>query len=471
MQAARMRLLAPALIVLGYTATVAALYPSTVAFDGLSFLMAARAGTIDYGHALYMPLLGAAGTLAGDALAPERSAQLVSAAGALLAFALLWRRVERGGAPRVLALLVAACFGLSPLLWQEAGSIEPTTWTAAALLVSAEAAEAYGRRTTLARLAASLLAFGAAVGFHLVSLCALPWLVSLARRNGAALPLRHALAPIAGALLVLLLAVLGGELGVYMRYWSGFVPDYRGGIVSELAGHLERGGRLFLEGGPVLLALSIVAVLALRRAGVRGAEEAAWLAAPYLVAFLVLGKPLIGLLMPVFLAAALVIGRAAALDVVPASDGTRAPRGAIPFVLALSAALQFGLSLPQALEWRREPDVNRTRADHLARHVPEGTRLFAGPLANHLRYYWPDVDVLSLPELWHTAHARDRSADPIEVVREAVRSAGKPCLLSTDGAGFLQSGLAADLTRLGLTLESALHIPEDPRLALFPLPE
>jgi len=47
MRAARMRFLAPALIVLGYAATVAALYPQTVAFDGLSFVMAARAGWID----------------------------------------------------------------------------------------------------------------------------------------------------------------------------------------------------------------------------------------------------------------------------------------------------------------------------------------------------------------------------------------------------------------------------------------
>jgi hypothetical protein len=270
---------------------------------------------------------------------------------------------------------------------------------------------------------------------------------------------------------VLALAGLGGDLGIYLRYWSGFVPDFRDGIGSELAGHLQRGGRLFLEGGPVLLALSGVAAFALVRARVRGAEEGAWLAAPYLVAFLVLGKPLVGLLMPVFLAGAVVIGRAAALEGGPGPEGRRAPRGAIPFVLALSAALQFGLSLPQALAWRREPDANRTKADRLARHVPEGTRLFAGPLANHLRYYSPGLDVLSLPELWHDAHARDRSADPIDVVREAVRAAGKPCVLSTDGAGFLQSGLAADLTRLGLTLESAVRIPEDPRLALFPLPE
>jgi len=465
-----MRFLAPALIVLGYTATVAALYPQTVAFDGLSFVMAARAGTIDYGHALYLPLLGAAGVLAGDTLAPERTAQLVSGAGALLAFALLWRRVEREGAPRPLAFLVAACFGFSTLLWQEAGSIEPTTWTAAALLASAEAAEAYGERSTLARLAALVLAFAAAVGFHLVSLCALPWLAWLARRRGATPGRAHLLVVVASALAVLALALLGGKLGTYLRYWSGFVPDFRGGIGSELAGHLERGGRLFLEGGPVLLALSAMAAFALLRARVRGAEEGAWLAAPYLVAFLVLGKPLVGLLMPVFLAGALVIGRTAALDLT-LPGGRLAPRGAVAFVLTLSAALQFGLSLPQALAWRREPDANRTKADRLARHVPEGARIFAGPLANHLRYYWPELDVLSLPELWHAAHARDRSADPVEVVREAVRSAGKPCVLSTDGAGFLQSGLAVDLTRLGLKLESAIPIPEDLRLALFPLPQ
>src|SRR5262245_34805966 len=113
MRAARMRFLAPVLVVLGYAATVAALYPRTIAFDGLAFVMAARAGTIDYGHALYLPLLRAAGVLTGGNLTPERTAQLVSSVGALLAFAFLWRRVERGGAPRALALLVAACFGFS----------------------------------------------------------------------------------------------------------------------------------------------------------------------------------------------------------------------------------------------------------------------------------------------------------------------------------------------------------------------
>lgn len=466
-----MRSLAPVLAVLAYLAVVAGLHPRAISFDGLAFLMGARAGTLDYGHALYLPLLRAAEALARGSVSSERSAQLVSSVGAALAFALLWRRVERGGARRGLAFLVAACFGFATLFWQEAGAIEPTTWTIAALLASAEAAEAYARRTTLARLSALFLACAAAVGFHLVSLCALPWIVSRARRRGAAPPALHLFVLLGGVLLVLLAAVLGGDLGVYLRYWSGFVPDFREGLGSTLAAHLERAGRLILEGAPVLLALSGVALSALLWARTR-AEEAAWLAAPYLAAYLLLGKPLVGLWMPVFLAAALVIGRAASLAGEERSaGGARVPRAAIAIVLGLSAALQLALSLPQAIAWRREPDASRTRAELLARHVPEGARLFAGPLSNHLRYYFPALDVASLPELLHAERARDRSCDPIEVVRQAVRSAGKRCLLSTDGAGFLQGQPGADLTRLGLTLESVLPIPEDPRLGLFPLGE
>jgi hypothetical protein len=175
--------------------------------------------------------------------------------------------------------------------------------------------------------------------------------------------------------------------------------------------------------------------------------------------------------MPVILAGALVVGRAAALD-------ERAPsRRVIGLVLGVSAALQMAGTLPQAVLWRREPDANRTRAELYARHAPGGARLFAGALANHLRWYAPGVDVVSLPELWHDAHARERSADPIDVVRGAARASGKRCFLSSDGAGFLiglfgrasQAELEGDLARLGVSLASAQPIPGDPKLALFPL--
>lgn len=465
-----MRSLGAVTVVLAYGALLVVLHPRALAFDGLAFLMAARAGALDYGHALYLPLLNLGGALAGGA-ASERVAQVVSALGGASTLALLLRRFERAGVPPGRALLVAVCFGVSTLVWQEGGSVEPTTWTLATLLLAAEAAEAYARRPSAARLGAAMLAFAAAVGFHLVSLCALPWLASRARRAGAAPPARHLLFLLAGALLVVLLAWLGGNLFVYLRFWSGFVPDFRNGVWAELEWHLQRAGRLFLEGAPVLLALAGLGGFALRRERARGVEEALLLAVPYLGAYLLLGKPLVGLLMPVLLAGALLVGSAALLgDEAQVGRVPRVPAGAIVLVLAFSAALQFSLSLPQALVWHREPDANRARAELFARHTPEGTRLLAGPLSNHLRYYWPALDVLSLPELWHARHAEDRSADPIEVVRQAVESSGKRCLLSSDGAGFLL-GLGADLTRLGLTLESALPVPEDPRLSLFPLGE
>jgi hypothetical protein len=138
-------------------------------------------------------------------------------------------------------------------------------------------------------------------------------------------------------------------------------------------------------------------------------------------------------------------------------------------VLVAAAVLSLLATLPQAWRWRHEPDDALLRALLIARHVPAGARLLAGPLANHFRYYLPEIEVVSLPELWHAAHAEERSVDPIEVVRRALRAAAKPCVLSSDGAGFLVGPLGADVSRLGLSLSAALIVPEDPRLALFPL--
>jgi hypothetical protein len=170
----------------------------------------------------------------------------------------------------------------------------------------------------------------------------------------------------------------------------------------------------------------------------------------------------VGLLMPVVLCAALALGAAAELEL----RRGRARRSEA--VLALAALAQLVLTLPQAREWQRAPDAPRVRAELLARYLPAGALLFAGPLTNHLRFYCPAVEVLSLPELLHDAHARERAADPIEVVRAAVRAAGRRCVLSSDGAQFLRES-AVDPARLGLSVGNAFLVPEDPKLALFPL--
>jgi VCBS repeat protein len=454
----------------GHLALVARLRPEAVDYDGLANWMGARDGVNDYGHALYRPLLGlaqrvgAAETLAG--------ARFLSALGAVLACGLLWRRIERAGAPRLAAGLATACFGLSTLFWQEAGSLEPTSWTVAALLGTAAAVEAWVRAPGAARAALCVGLFGAALGFHLVSVLALPWLVALARPHGARLLRSLFLGGLVLGAGGLALGLAGGELRAHLVYWWGFVPDFEGGAAKALLAHARRGGRLVLEGAPVLAGAALVALLVAgrgaragtepRSAGSSGAPEL-WLGGAYLAAFLVLGKPLVGLCVPVLLALALVLGRVLAR--VPEAHARRAT-----LAVGLAAALQLGLSLPQALVWRRTPDPAWRRAELLARALPEGTRLFAGGLVEHLRFAWPELDVLSLPVLWHREHANRRDADPIAVVAEAVAGAGKPCALSSDGVAFLLS-LGADPARLGIALERARLFPEDPRLALFPLGE
>ena len=123
--------------------------------------------------------------------------------------------------------------------------------------------------------------------------------------------------------------------------------------------------------------------------------------------------------------------------------------------------------MPAAIRWHTGPDVDRTRAELIARHLSAETELIAGRLANHLRYYFPATPLVSLPERWHEAFVRDRSVDPIALVRALVAEAGRPCVLSNDAVRFLYD-IGADPLRLVAT-EQAFIAPEDPSVALFPV--
>jgi len=445
---------------LAFFLALAWLHPRGLSWDELAFLMGAEARTIDLGHALYLPALRGTARLCSPSLSPEQAARLFSAAGAALAFVLLARRAERAGASSGCALLVAALFSTGTLFWRESGSVEPTSWTIAGLLLAAELAEAYSRDRSAQLGALFGLGFGLSLGFHLVSLCALPWLLALALGARGRPPLAHLLLLCGVALCVLLLGAVLGDLPAAWRYWSGFVPTYDAGLASELGRHTRRAVPLLCEGAPVLVVLGLVCALALARRRPRAVATAGALAAPYALAFLVLGKPLVGLLLPVLLACALLVGEAAGAARVQVRLGTA--------LLALALAVQLALSLPEALEWRRAPDRDRERAALLVRHLPEDAVLFAGRLANHVRYFHPGAPLVSLPELWHEAFARDRAADPIDVVQRAVAGAGRRCLLSLDGVAFLQS-IPADPLRLGIEEGAALLVPGDPLPLLFPL--
>ena len=438
-----------------YFLALALLHPNSVPFDGMSFLRSVREGWIDPGHALYTPALVAFDALTGGMLGSVAAARLLSALGALLAFVLLWRRVERLGLSRRPAGLVAFLFAGSALFWQEAGSVEPTSWTIACLLLARSAAERHARAPGLGHLAAALVLFVAALGFHLVSLCALPWLVLGARPESGRWPRALLVAaPVAAVLVSALLVLQRAEIASFLSYWSGVVLDLDE-VSASVSARLVRGGRLVLEGAPVLLVAGLVALFRAPRAASAGAS---WLGLPYLVLFVLYGKPLVGLLVPMLLALALGVGAACAQ-----------PRAALSVrALALAVVAQGLYSSSHAIAWRLAEDVPRRQAELIARHLPEDVVLYAGALSNHLRYYQPEIEVVSLPEVVYRARGSDADVDPIELVLTLSRSSGRRCALSSDGAAYLHAH-GADPARLGLRAGAALLIPEDPRLALFPL--
>jgi hypothetical protein len=458
-----MRPAARLLLVLAYLVLLAGLAPRALSWDAYGFLLLARAGAIDYGHALYVPLLRGAQALAGPWLDPEQSARAVSLLGAGLALSLLWRRAERSGAGP-LAPLAAAPLPTSGLFWHEAGSIEPASWTIAALLLAAEAAAAYARERTQRRLVLLTLATGLALSFHVVSVCALPWLARSALRPARLPPPRQLLLPGVLVALLVLLVVGDGRWPAYRDYWTGFLPDLESGLAHALGQHVRRGASLVLEGAPLLVLLGLVGVPSLWRAGRRAVlVDAGLLAGPYGLAFLALGKPLVGLLLPALLAPALVAIEAAALA------RARGPAGALVPALGLLGGML--VTFVQAIEWARTPDEDRARAALLARDLPAGARLFSGQLANALLHDHPALDVVSLPDLIHAARARDRTRDPIEIVEAESARSGAPSFLSGDGFVFLQQILGADPYRLGLAEGRTWFVPEDPRLCLIPLGE
>ncbi len=468
-----MRLAGKLSVALLYFAGASLLAPRALGWDALGFLLHARAAEVDYGHALYVPAIRVAGWAAaaipGELVSLERSARLVSALGASLALLLFWRRLERAGAGALAAGAAALLVATTPLVWHEAGSIEPSAWTLAALLLSADAAEAYARERSAARMALLTLAVALAFSLHVVSICALPWLAFLATRRPAdgarGIPPAHLALPALGAALTLLLALLGGRLPQHWSYWSGFLPDYRPGVAPVLARHAGRVAGFLAEGAPVLLVLGALSLVRLaREQRARELLSFAWLALPHALVLLALEKPLTGLSLPLVLALGLLTGACLAVGRATPVASTVLGAG----LLAQLALPGIG-TLPQASEWMRAVDQDRERAGYLARDLPRPGLLFAGRAANALRYFHPDVPVVALFELVHLARARDPAADPVELVRaEVERSLGNgvPCFLSGDGFAFLQP---YDPYRLGLHRGQTWFVPEDPRVCLIPI--
>ena len=314
---------------------ITALPPQRIFWDGIGFLEWARSPVqLDYGHLLYIPLLHAwHGVMSFLVASEEFSAKLLSALGAAACFLLLWTRVERKGLAPATAITVALVATTTPFLWRQATIIEPTTLTLAALLATASAAERYGSVRTPARAVTLCGAYTVLLGLHLVSIFALPWIVALARGPAPRPPARHLLVPAGFALAFLALAAGAGalpELGTFSAYWRGFLPD---ASAASLARHLDMAARVLSRGYPAVTWLGLGA-LVWYAAATRRVPRAALLAAPYLFAFVLLGKPIVGLLVPVSIGLALIL--ADGLRALPDGRAARAVGGLLlPLALAI----------------------------------------------------------------------------------------------------------------------------------------
>ena len=402
---------------------VGALLPQALHWDGIGFLAWARdRGVGDPAHLAYPALI----RLAHAALAPlgaslELAARLLSAAGLAGAFVVLGVRLERGGLAPLAATLVALLVTTAHLAWRQGGTVEPSTLALLALLSAGEAADAYAVRRTAGRLALLGAAVLALLALHVAGVVALPWLLHRARPRGA--PRRHVLA---AALVVAGLAAaaawLAGErLALSARWAAGFLP--RGAHGPALGAHaLAEHGRMLLG----VLAEGAVSLAPLAAAGALGAllggsatrralVDAALLALPHAALFLLTGKPVVALLMPVLPALGLAVA-AGTRALARVRHGVLAAAVLLPAVLAYQAAL----SLLEAFHAAAAPDPRRALAERLAAARPPGALLLAGEVARHVAW-WTDAPVAGLPDVVHDGLARHGAAgDPAELVRAAL---------------------------------------------------
>jgi len=450
-----------------FAAVIALLPTQALYWDGLAFLQAARPPLeLDYGHFLYVPLLRAAHAVLAPWIESEVfSARLVSAVAAGGCLVLLWARAERTGLAASEAVAAALLVVTTPLFWRQADVVEPATLTIAALLCAWEAARRYGERRSALRLALLCASMAALLGLHLAAVFALPWLVDRARGPAPRPPASHLVVPAGLVLAVLAAGALAGDLGAFLVYWRGFLPP-AAGFAAAVGEHARMLGRVLTEGTPVLSAagaLGVVVLVARERAGLRGP---ALLAAPFLVAFLVLGKPVVGLLLPVTVALGAVVARAAALTV--AHPRTRAVAGV---ALAVLVAVQGTAGLVGAARRALTPDRLQEVAVLIAGALPRDAVVLAGPVAHHLRWH-TGAPVVALPNAIHAARSRDAAADPVHVVvAEGERlAASYAAVYVTSGAlDYLGAHWGADAGRLPLDWERALVVSREPDVRLVPL--
>ncbi len=466
---------------------IGALPPEALYWDGIGFLQRATAGgaDLDYGHALYVPLLEVwhRGLNLVWYATWEFSAKLFSSLGAATFFVLLWIRIERRGLDPVPSFALALVGATTPLFWRQAGIVEPTTWTLAMLLVAAAAAEHYGERPTVARAAGFALSVALLLGLHVVSVFALPWLVWRTRhRESGFPPLMHAglFALFAGAAVLLLDATNKlGEAWSFVGYWAGFLPAF------ELETGRANAGvawQVLTVGMPGALVAGAIGVALSAGIGRRCSD--AWiLGVPYLVAFLVVGQPVAGLMIP--LGVVLTLCAADGARELVAREYARLDFALVRVLLPLLIVLQTGQGMATALKRARTPDDLQQQAELLAAALPKSSVMLAGTVAHHVHWV-TNAPVVALPNELHgvaSGGVVSVDADGIPLapratgdVLEALRSIAareaqsyEAVYLSSDAIDWLEWRFGVSPTTLPVDRAGSILVSQAPLLYLVPM--
>lgn len=391
----------------------------------------------DPAHPAYAPLIALAARLLGPLGLDElQAARLASALFGAFAVAMLAAVGLARGAGAGRAVLAALLLAAAPSFWQHATTVEVYAPALAflvaggLLLERGSPAERPLRNSRLVLAAAAMLA---AASFHAGCLLALAGgLVALGRRRR-----------ISWARLLLALLLVGGTAAAgvaaawalsercarFFSYAATYLPAWdEAGLAATLGAHLHRCWLFFTENEPILAAGAVLGSVGLL-AGARPRRRRlgwGWLAAPFLLAYLLLGVPLLGLLMPVLPAAAVIAGSGAA-----AAD-SRWPRlrpGTA--ALALLLVLQVAGAAPARWHEATTPDPRRLQARQLAALLPEDARLVAGDLAWHLRRY-TGCKVISVIEI--ARHARAAGRGILPALHERLASSGRPAFITASGS-------------------------------------
>lgn len=422
----------PAAIAAGIFAFAACNLAIAVEWDGLAFLL--RAEETPWGdpaHLLYPAILNAAGWV-GGMFGVDRitSGKLLSAFALALGFFLFQRLLWVRGLHRVPSVLHALLLVTMPGLLREGLRLE-VYWPSLATMLAALLLATRSRSFVHGLLSTALLGLSATL--HAAAVIALPALFVTMPGPGWRSPPRQALCAAVGLGIVAVAAVPPLRT-LFVELWSataGFIP-----IATQEAGF----GRIAVNGGragqwvmsDALTLLIVPAVVtssaAFNPPGGRFPLPGLTLGCSFLIAFLGLGVPVLGLLIPATLGFIWMMA-----EFIP-----RRWFLLCTLLVALSAAVNISMYWTKGRREHARPDDLRNSAITLADAVPADAAVLAGADAQHLRYF-TGLSVIAIDEIFHRARrAGNPRPDPVVVLREALSPfRGRPLFITQASANRL----------------------------------